>query len=87
MSMTLPRSSTYGAIEDPARLPEGAACTLDVAIVCAQQFVGAVLNPAGDVGIGRAALGRIVFEAAIFGRIVRRGDDDSVGERLIPVRL
>ena len=34
----------------------------------------------GDVGIGRSAIRRIVFEAAILGRIVRRGDDDAVGE-------
>ena len=53
----------------------------DAAIAGAQQFIGAVLNPARDVGIGRASFRRIVFEAAIFGRIVRRRDDDSVGER------
>ena len=32
----------------------------------------------GDVGIGRAAVGRIVLEAAVRGRIVRRRDDDAV---------
>ena len=38
------------------------------------------LDPAGDVGVGRAAVRRVVLEAAVFGRIVRRRDDDAVGE-------
>ena len=32
------------------------------------------------VAFGRAAIGRIVFESAVMGRIVRRGDDDAVGK-------
>ncbi len=43
-----------------------------------QEIVGRVLDPAGDVDIGRAAIGRIVFEAALVRRVVRRADDDTV---------
>ena len=39
-----------------------------------------VLDPARDVGVGRAAVGRVVLEAAVLGRVVRRRDDDAVGE-------
>ena len=53
---------------------------LHSSIVSAQQFVGAILHPARHVGIGRAAVGRIVFEAAVLRRIVRRRDDDAIGE-------
>ena len=35
------------------------------------------------VGIGGAAVGRVVLEAAVLGRIVRRRDDDAVGEVLL----
>ena len=37
----------------------------------------------GDVGVGGAAVGRVVLEAAVLGRIVRRRDDDAVGEMLL----
>ena len=43
-----------------------------------KQAVGAVLDPGGDVRIGRAAVGRVVLEAAVGGRVVRRGDHDAV---------
>ena len=33
-----------------------------------------------DVGVGRAAVGRVVLEAAVLGRVVRRRDDDPVGQ-------
>ena len=33
-----------------------------------------------NVGIGRAAVGWVVFEAAIFGRIMRRRYDDAIGQ-------
>ena len=45
-----------------------------------EQGVGAVLDPAGDVGIGGAAVGRIVFEPAVVRRVVRGSDDDAVGQ-------
>ena len=32
------------------------------------------------VGVGRAAVRRVVLEAAVLGRIVRRRDDDAVGQ-------
>ena len=38
------------------------------------------LDPAGDVGVGRSAIRRVVFEAAVLRRIVRRRDDDAVSE-------
>src|ERR1700712_1186260 len=37
-----------------------------------QQFVGLVLDPLGDIGVSRAAVGWVVFEAAAFRRVVRR---------------
>ena len=46
----------------------------------AQQLVGPAGDPAGGVGVGRAAVRRVVLEAAVPGRVVRRGDDDAVGE-------
>ena len=49
----------------------------------AQQLVGAVLHPRGDVGVGRAAVGRVVFEAAVLRRIVRGRDDDAVGQVIV----
>ena len=33
-----------------------------------------------DVGVGRAAVRRVVLEAAVVGRVVRRRDHDAVGE-------
>ncbi len=49
-------------------------------IVGAQQFVGPVLDPAGDIGVRRPAVGRVVLEAAVLGRIMRRCDDNAVRE-------
>ena len=42
------------------------------------QLVGAVGDPAGRVGVGRAAVRRVVLEAAVARRVVARGDDDAV---------
>ena len=39
-----------------------------------------MLDPLRHVGVGRAAVRRVVFEAAVLRRIVRRRDDDAVGE-------
>ena len=52
----------------------------DGAQVFSQERVRGLLDPAGDVGVGRAARGRIVFEAAVFGRVVRGRDDDPVSQ-------
>ena len=51
----------------------------DVPQACGEDRVGAVLNPFGRGGIGRAAVRRIVFEAAVFRRIMRGRDDDAIG--------
>ena len=53
---------------------------LDVAVASHEQLVGSVLDPARDVGVGGAAVRRVVFEAAILGRVVRRRDHDPVGQ-------
>ncbi len=45
-----------------------------------QQAICLLLDPAGDVAVGRAAVRRIVLEAAVLRRIVRRRDDDAVGQ-------
>ena len=51
-----------------------------------EQGVGAMLNPAGDVGVGRAAVGRIVLEAAVARADCARGDDDAVGKMIFAGR-
>ena len=43
-------------------------------------LVGAVLDPLGGGGVGWAAVGWVVLEAAVLGWVVRGGDDDAVGE-------
>ena len=53
-----------------------------IRIAFSQQFVGAVLNPLGHVGVGGTAIGRVILEAAILRRVVRRRDDDAVREML-----
>ena len=45
-----------------------------------QQLVGSRLDPAGHFHVRRAAVGRVVLESTVVGRIVRRRDHDSVGE-------
>ena len=49
-------------------------------VVGTQQFVGAILNPAGDIGVRRTAVGRVVLEATVFRRVVRGSDNDAVGK-------
>ena len=48
--------------------------------VAADQLVGAGGDDARRVGVGRPAVRRVVLEAAVLGRVVRRGDHDPVGE-------
>ena len=43
-------------------------------------LVGAVLDPLGGGGVCGAAVGWVVFEASIFGRVVGGSDNDAVGE-------
>src|SRR5262245_45231188 len=45
-----------------------------------EEPIGAVLDPPSDFGVGGAARGWIVLEAAGIGRVVRGRDDDPVGE-------
>ena len=46
----------------------------------AQDLVGPLGDHARRVGVGRAAVGRVVLESAVARRVVRRGDDDAVGQ-------
>ena len=54
-----------------------------------QQLVGPLLDPRGDRSLRRSAVGRVVLDAAVLGRIVAGGDDDAVGgavrARALPV--
>ena len=56
------------------------------ALFASQQFIGPILHPRGHVSVGRSAVGRVVFEAAVLRRIVRRRDDDPVGQVLLCAR-
>ena len=60
---------------------------LYLAVCCTQQFVGAILNPAGCVGIGGTAVRRVVLEASVFRRIVRRGDENAVGQMFFTISV
>ena len=46
----------------------------------AQVFIGPVLNPRRYLGIGRPAVSRIIFEAAIFRWIVGWRNDNAIGQ-------
>jgi hypothetical protein len=46
-----------------------------------QQFVGAVGDPARSVGVGRAAVRRVVLEAAVGRRVVAGGDNNAISLR------
>ena len=50
----------------------------DCAIARGEQRVGRALNGTRHVGIGRATMGRVIFETAIIGRIMRRADNNAV---------
>ena len=58
----------------------GVGNSFHLAIIFAQQPVGAILDPIGNIGISRATLRRIIFKATVRRRIVRRRDDDAVGQ-------
>ena len=60
---------------------------LDVGIGPAQQLIGAVLHPRRHVRIGGAAVGRVVLEAAVLRRIVRRRDHDAICEARPPAAV
>ena len=67
------------------RLLEGHA--LHVAQAALEDRVGPRLDRLRDVGAGRAAVGRVVLEAAVVGRVVRGRDDDAVGEVGLPAAV
>ncbi len=46
-----------------------------------QQRIGAIFYHFSDVGIRRAAIGRIIFNTAIFRRVVRRCNDNTICQR------
>ncbi len=50
----------------------------DAGVARAQQFVGARLDPVGDVGVGRTAVRRVVLDTAVGRRIVRGRHHDAV---------
>ena len=50
------------------------------------ELVGAVRDPARGVGVGRAAVRRVVLEAAVLRRVVRGRDHDAVGLALRALR-
>ena len=60
---------------------------LDAAQHVLEQRVGVLLDHAGDVGVGRAAIGRVIFEAAIFRRIVRRRDHHAIGQAAVAAAI
>jgi hypothetical protein len=45
-----------------------------------EESIRFVLDPAGDVGVGRSAVRRVVLEAAVLGWVMRWRDDDPVGQ-------
>ena len=59
----------------------------DAAVAILHQRIGALLDPAGGIGVGRAAVRRVVFDAAVARRIVRRRDDDAIGARRLRVAV
>src|SRR5262249_19160174 len=42
----------------------------DASVALTQQGVGSILNPLRHVGVGRAAVGWVVLEATVLGRVV-----------------
>src|SRR5699024_2096086 len=64
-----------------ARVLQGllAAVTAHAAQARREQLVRAVRDPRGGVGVRRAAVRRVVLEAAVTGRVVAGRDHDAVG--------
>ena len=52
-----------------------------------QQLVGLGFDPLGDVGIGRATVGWVVFVATALWRVMRRRDDDTVRQARGPAAV
>lgn len=60
---------------------------LHLAVAAFKIFVGFRLNPAGYRCFGRTAVGRVILEAAVAGRIVRRGDHYAVRQAFSTSRI
>ena len=52
-----------------------------------KQRIGPVFDPASHAGVCGSAVRRVVLEAAVLGRVVRRRDDDAVRERRGPLAI
>ena len=65
---------------DGGRGPRGVVGDAPDGGVVGEQLVRARLDAVGDVAVGGAAVGWVVLEAAVARRVVRRRDDDAVGE-------
>lgn len=52
---------------------------VNAAEVVAEVIVGEFGDEGGDIGVGGAAVGGVVFDAAVVGGVVGWGDDDAVG--------
>jgi hypothetical protein len=59
----------------------------DLAVAGAQDVIGPVLNPRGDVCVGRAPVRRVVLVAVVFRRVVGGRDHDAVGQTLAPLAV
>ena len=53
----------------------------------AQKLIGVALNRAGHIGVRRTAVGRVVLEAAVLRRVMRRGYHDAVCQAVDPVAV
>src|SRR6476620_10454203 len=53
----------------------------------AQQLIGAAFNQSCYVGVSGPTIGRVVFEAAVRRRIVRRRNDDPVGQMIFTIPI
>ena len=45
-----------------------------------QELIGPGFDPTGHANVGGPAIGRVVFESAVVGRVVRGGNDDAIGQ-------
>ncbi len=52
--------------------------------VLVQIAVGLVGDRRGDISVGRAAVGRVVFDTTVIWRVVGRGDDNPISELFLP---
>jgi hypothetical protein len=60
---------------------------LDANIAVAQQRIGPILDPLSNVGIGRAAIARVVLDPTVLGRIMRWREDDPVCQPIVPTAV